>query len=99
MAGVGATGFADHEHPAGDLVVDVVRVDAVRRPLWRGLGADSHRRDVSRQHDVAEFQRMPLLPHLSLPGKTGSLAALFGRKGHPIIETRAGRTLASGHEK
>jgi hypothetical protein len=33
IAGVGATGLADHEHPAGDLVVDVVRVDAVRRPL------------------------------------------------------------------
>jgi hypothetical protein len=36
IAGVNPTGFADHENPAGDLVVDAVDVvpgDAVWRPL------------------------------------------------------------------
>jgi hypothetical protein len=33
IAGVNADGFADHENPAGDLVVDVVRGNAAWRPL------------------------------------------------------------------
>jgi hypothetical protein len=33
IAGVNPTGFADHENPAGDLVVDVVPGDTVCRPL------------------------------------------------------------------
>lgn len=33
LAGVNAAGFADNDNPAGDLVVDVVRGDAVWRPL------------------------------------------------------------------
>jgi hypothetical protein len=32
IAGVNADGFADHENPAGDLVVDVARGDAAWRP-------------------------------------------------------------------
>jgi hypothetical protein len=32
LAGVNADGFADHQNPAGDLVVDVVRGEAAWRP-------------------------------------------------------------------
>jgi hypothetical protein len=38
LAGVDAAGFADHDNPAGDLVVDVTRGTAVWRPAEAGSG-------------------------------------------------------------
>ena len=39
LAGIDASGFADDENPAGDLVVDVIRGTAV----WRPMEADDAR--------------------------------------------------------
>jgi hypothetical protein len=51
-----ADGFADHENPAGDLVVDVVRGNVAWRPRLRRPVADRRREDDYRQRNWVEFR-------------------------------------------